>query len=92
MNYIQKNGVIQFFSLFNLKLQTELPQISDIIAIECREIDRDFNRRFQYHGPPNNGAVGFVFHVKYKNGTSGIKHYCLGHGCERGCKEDYFKI
>ena len=91
LNLIQKNGVISFFSLFNTRFQNELPGFMNIEHIECRRIDDDFNRRFQYHGPPGQG-VGFVFHVKLLNGQNETKHYCLGHQCHRGCKEEYLKV
>ena len=91
LNLVQKNGVISFFSLFNIKFQNELPSFKEIENIECKRIDAAFNSRFGYHGPVGQG-VAFIFHVKLMNGVSETKHYCLGHQCERGCKEQYFKV
>ena len=91
LNLKLKNGIIQFFSLFNEQFQNDLSNIQEITNIKCQSITQEFNTTYGYHGPPGRG-VAFIFEVKLVNGTQNSNHYCLGNMCEYGCSVSSFKI
>ena len=90
--FIERNGVVAFFSLFNKEFRNVIPNIDRVIQIKCHIVDENVNDTWGYHGIPGRGTA-FLFHILLKSGERKFEQYCLGRGCQnKECSEEHYSV